>query len=97
MAYVGKNATAVNGEAPNQGRDNWGQFFVFFLRGFEMKQVVKSPFVSIRELAELLDRSDVTLRRWYRAGALPPRFGAGKLQWLRADLVDAGILPKESR
>ncbi len=74
-----------------------GGNFLFFSTEFEMKQVVKSPFVSIRELAELLDRSDVTLRRWYRAGALPPRFGAGKLQWLRADLIDAGILPKDSR
>ena len=56
------------------------------------KKSQNPTFVSIAELAKLVGKHEVTLRRWHKEGALPKPLGAGKLQWLRADLVAAGFL-----
>lgn len=59
------------------------------------KKTQNPTFISIAQLAKLLDRHEVTLRRWHKEGALPAPFGAGKLQWLRADLIAAGLLQED--
>ena len=59
------------------------------------KKTQNPTFISIAQLAKILGKHEVTLRRWYREGALPAPFGAGKLQWLRADLVAARLLQQE--
>jgi predicted DNA-binding transcriptional regulator AlpA len=64
-----------------------------------MKKPSKKPqsptFISIGQLAKLLGKHEVTLRRWHKEGALPAPFGAGKLQWLRADLIASRILQED--
>ena len=61
-----------------------------------MKNTSKKPqsptFISIGQLAKLLGKHEVTLRRWHKQGALPAPFGAGRLAWLKADLIAAKIL-----
>lgn len=55
-----------------------------------------SPIISCLELSKILGVTDATTRRWFLEGTLPPRFGKGRLRWLKTDLIAAGLLPAEN-